>query len=404
MITKLLPVFYLIFITPLLFAQNEKTYLRINKKGEVLGSFKASSIYEFSNGLSRARKIVVEDNKWVYRYGYVDTLGNESIPFVFSDARDFKSNVDYVWVKVGEQTHYSLLHKSGKIIPTKKYTKVGYMFDFQPDIFAVYDNGRMGFIDTTGNEIIPCRYSGAPYFKEGLVSVALYDANPRKYGFINKKGEVVIPLSFKQGGESSFDGAYARVSLNGKTVLIDKKGNTVLNTRNGNIQSEGAIAGLVSVFNGPNRTNWGWVNLKDEIVIDLQYDYTKNFNEDGIAIVEKNGLKGAIDTTGRIIIPLKYESVYADISKTGYISCVYKSDEPVSYFYRKKDFFDSNLNLLKLEDVLSLHGSNYSPLIQFTTTDGKVGYMNRSFEIVIKAQYKNGTAFSHGLAWVEPKD
>jgi hypothetical protein len=41
--------------------------------------------------------------------------------------------------------------------------------------------------------------------------------------------------------------------------------------------------------------------------------------------VEREGLNGVIDTTGRIVMPLRYETVYADISKDGFFVGVYPS-------------------------------------------------------------------------------
>jgi hypothetical protein len=50
-------------------------------------------------------------------------------------------------------------------------------------------NGKHGFIDKTGEEIIPLKYdSDYSSFSEGLAGVELN----KKYGFIDKTGKVVI--------------------------------------------------------------------------------------------------------------------------------------------------------------------------------------------------------------------
>ena len=65
------------------------------------------------------------------------------------------------------------IDKTGKVLPTKKYDKVGKFFDSDLKRCAVYQDGKMGFVDELGNEVIPCQYTGSSYFSEGLVSVAL---------------------------------------------------------------------------------------------------------------------------------------------------------------------------------------------------------------------------------------
>lgn len=83
-----------------------------------------------------------------------------------------------------------------------------------------------------------------------------------EYGFINEKGEEVIPLKFMQTGTSYFSNGLARASVGGKTVLIDTTGAIVFKTEKGNIQ--GHYFGLISVITKPNRKGWGWVNFKNE--------------------------------------------------------------------------------------------------------------------------------------------
>jgi hypothetical protein len=55
-----------------------------------------------------------------------------------------------------------------------------------------------GFLDFTGNVIIQPNYLQIKSFKEGLAAVLGWDTNRRlRWGFIDKKGKVVIPIKFK---------------------------------------------------------------------------------------------------------------------------------------------------------------------------------------------------------------
>ena len=52
-------------------------------------------------------------------------------------------------------------------------------------------DGKFGFVDKNGKEVIPFKYEKTGYsFHEGLITVKLGG----KFGFINEKGTVVIPF------------------------------------------------------------------------------------------------------------------------------------------------------------------------------------------------------------------
>lgn len=54
-------------------------------------------------------------------------------------------------------------------------------------------NGKYGYIDNSGKNIIRPKYDEAAYFNDGLAKVKLNG----KYGFINKTGIEVIPLKYE---------------------------------------------------------------------------------------------------------------------------------------------------------------------------------------------------------------
>ena len=59
-------------------------------------------------------------------------------------------------------------------------------------------------------------------FSSGLLLVSKTIDGKKKFGFINKEFEILIPCTFEEA--ASFDGSYASVKLNGKACLVDKKG------------------------------------------------------------------------------------------------------------------------------------------------------------------------------------
>ncbi|WP_202898757.1 WG repeat-containing protein [Porphyromonas uenonis] len=76
---------------------------------------------------------------------------------------------------------------------------------FSEGYAAVCKNGKWGYIDKTGREVIPCQYDWANPFHEGLASVRFsYDSS---YGFIDTTGrevirhrrEIAVPGDFSEG-------------------------------------------------------------------------------------------------------------------------------------------------------------------------------------------------------------
>ena len=66
--------------------------------------------------------------------------------------------------------------------------------------------------------MIPCKYDDAGYFNEGLASVR----RNGKEGFINESGIEVIPCKYDE--VAPFDEGLARVKLNGKWGTVNKSG------------------------------------------------------------------------------------------------------------------------------------------------------------------------------------
>mgnify|MGYP003300097014 CR=1 FL=1 len=78
------------------------------------------------------------------------------------------------------------------------------------------------------------------------------------------------------------------------------------NLKNGHFDSlEGFHNGLARV---EKDDEYGYINKRAEIVIDIQFDEAEDFN-DGIAEVRKDGFYGIIDTLGAFVIPCEYETI-----------------------------------------------------------------------------------------------
>lgn len=192
--------------------------------------------------------------------------------------------------------------------------KYDYINEFEDGIARVRlgdiinDPAKYGFINTKGQEIIPVQYSSAGGFDEGLCPVQ----KDGKNGFIDKTGKTIIPFMYEFSGSGFHDGI-AAVKLNGKMGYIDKNNKTVLPFIYEDARSIKDGLALVKL-NG----KYGFINKTGKQVIAATHDYAYGFSE-GLAAVNKGGVMedyfikggkwGFIDKAGKQVIPFLYDYV-----------------------------------------------------------------------------------------------
>lgn len=109
---------------------------------------------------------------------------------------------------------------SGNIVIPQQYFDT---IPFSEGLAAVKnENGLWGFIDKTGNTVIPMEYESVYSFRDGLAAVS----KGGKTGYINASNELVIPMEYEDGFEAG--GGVCPVAQNGKYGLIDYSGQQVL--------------------------------------------------------------------------------------------------------------------------------------------------------------------------------
>lgn len=178
-----------------------------------------------------------------------------------------------------------------------------------------HEDGEDGIITDTFIKNIQ-KYKEFGSFHDGLARVG----RNGKYGYMNIKGEEIIPCSYTDADD--FSNGIARVRIDGKTKHIDVNGNEVPspNTQSSvaaNLQSSNGLT--IKEVNG----KYGYADASGKIVIPCKYDGAKPFRN-GYAAVEKyeyiNGAPvmsdeydprwGVIDESGKVIIPFKYNFYY----------------------------------------------------------------------------------------------
>lgn len=136
---------------------------------------------------------------------------------------------EFIKVGIGKmfEEKWGLIDKNGKEVIAPKYESL-YKQDgdlIQVRVGAEEGGPQCGYINTSGDVVIPLKYFSAKSFQEGLAAVAIREGEEVKWGFIDESGKTVIPFKYSYAGY--FENGLANVAFgNGKDrkwLFIDKK-------------------------------------------------------------------------------------------------------------------------------------------------------------------------------------
>ena len=91
-------------------------------------------------------------------------------------------------------------------------------FKFKEGFATVQKDGKYGYINTKGEQIVECKFDYAYDFNEGFALVQ----KDGKWGYINTKGEQIVECKFDYAYD--FNEGFALVKKDGKWGYINTKG------------------------------------------------------------------------------------------------------------------------------------------------------------------------------------
>lgn len=259
-------------------------------------------------------------------------------------------------------------------------------FNYHPyaeDMALVVENrfasDYYGYIDNDGQNVIPCIYTDAEDFSEGL---AVVQDPGGLYGFLDTNGNLAIPFQYTNAGSFSQGLAYAE--KNGKKYFINKKGQPVLDVSAYSAVKEFS-GGLAPVKRG---NQWGCINTSGKEVIPCSYDAVTACS-DGIVVATKGGKQTGLNTAGQTVFQTSYTTVagfsegLAQVQKNGkygFINTAGKEVIPAQY-----------------DRVL-----NFSEGLAYVTQGSFRGYIDKTGQRKIDiSSYSFGGYFNNGIAVVE---
>lgn len=234
-------------------------------------------------------------------------------------------------------------------------------------LFPITENGKYGYADVSGIIVIKPQFSVANEFSDGMAAVMVND----KWGFIDESGKIVIPPKYDE--VERFSHGLAAVSISWSWGFIDKTGKDAIPAGpfvEVSSFSEGLAAVSFQPSDGKPGLQWGYIDLKGNVVIRPRFFKAFNFR-DGIAMVwtgkfGEDNSQGFIGKTGEYLIKPKYGS-------TGEYS--------------------EGLIPVEIGGRATRKAEGVSMKIS-----GKWGYMDQAGKLVIPAMFDSADEFSEGLA------
>lgn len=282
---------------------------------------------------------------------------------------------------------------------------------FDEDRLRFLEDGKYGYIDSSGKIAIDAKYSGAGEFSNGLAAVK----EDEKWGFIDKDGEVKIDFQFDEASFFNNEG-YARVTVDKKEGVINKDGDYIFDADYDSIYQVGKdryIAGNKKNEDS-SETTYNLYDDKGHRVFDGDfYNANGSYKEGPIAVKNRSEKYGYIDESGSYVIDAKYdkaEGFSEDLAVVAVESEDEKSDDDSSKTdeetdtkkTKKKTYKYGYINKkgdLKIATVYE-DAEAFSDGLAAVKKDGKWGYINSKGEIVIQAEYDTAYDFRDGYAKV----
>ncbi|MCR4032886.1 MULTISPECIES: WG repeat-containing protein [Flavobacterium] len=302
-----------------------------------------------------------------------------------------------------ENGKIGLLDENGKKITSAKYDKLWLDSDGKTVIAefqaAFYDglcsasmNQKIGFINKKGDEIVPFQFSRVREFNvEGLAAVS----KDGKWGFINKRGKEVIPIIY----DKVFD------FENGKALVVEGQSVFFIDTKGKETNSHYSLTdryeeGKLLIIKN-NIGKYGF--MKKDVIYPAFYDFAQFIPNEDYLIVQLGGKIGIVNNAAKEIISPIYDKYSYFDGKYFYLwkrtewdlkqGIIDNNGKIISPFvYGSLDYFIDGLSRVKLDLVFAPEKNK--------VYDEKYGFIDETGKEVIPRIYDFAWNFKKGRAKV----
>lgn len=202
--------------------------------------------------------------------------------------------------KTEDGYRYGYANYRGTIILNPIYTQLERVTEIANEkgvYFIAFKNGQAGLLKNN-KEILNYEYEDIQYNVLGSIFVTKRNG---KYGAVNQEGTTVLYPEY----DNVYTGGMYLNALKDKDIFIfDLNGNKIETNEVSKTKTENA-----NYYITIDKSNkYKVVDSKDNIIIDKDYTYIEYLHGDYF-IVERDSKSGIIDSNGKSVIELKYDSI-----------------------------------------------------------------------------------------------
>nr|WP_295872383.1 WG repeat-containing protein [uncultured Chitinophaga sp.] len=348
-------------------------------------------------------------------YGFFNPINGKIVAPAFHEVDVVSSGKAQGMVEVIYQGKSGLYRPDGTLLLPAKYSHYELLNDH---VLMVTTGGNTGLFDAnTQQEIIPAKFkyiNRMPDDSSLLSVVSENEAGDPVYGLYHTSGKELAPPVYTYIGALNRD----------QYLLIKEKTYAVLSPATGKINALSYTevvpthaANLLVVSDG--RQSWLW-NVAENKTVSPPFPMVKKYEDDtvltspigafafGVALLERNGKMGVINTRGKEVIPVIYDG--ASLLKQGVILLARKNGDAWKYGYADT----TGKLLVPLEYDYNVNGyiydyedSTYLPLYK---SEGeysrayKKGMAGRDGKILVPAIYDRVFVGNKATGFLAEKD
>ena len=296
---------------------NNNSYEYINTiSKKVISKYSYDQAAPFNDGLARVSRNGL--------YGFINLQGNEVIACKYINANNFSEGLASVsidnnlkenetgFIISAENEKYGVIDKSGNIVLPFEFGLIG---SFKNNLARAKEinSGKWGYINKDGYWKITPKFSSADDFNElHLAKVSIYKSKEElnssypadAFGYINEKGEYVIPALYTYLSDFQEGLTIAYNSLG--CGLINATGAVIVPFIYDRMEFFKEKLALVVKTNSKGERQFGFIDKFGNQQIQLMFEYAHSFSN-GMAFVKKDGRYGWINSTGNFVIPNIYD-------------------------------------------------------------------------------------------------
>lgn len=357
---------------PTKFSQNGKYGL-----WDSFGNLIAPPVYDFIFPFTEGYAVVMKGANLNGNHGVIDLNGKEILPVEYRTIHYYSEGVFLVYKTYETCAFFDTTGKQvSKDIPLRGFNAVSSLKEgftrversWQDFIFldvsgnqvfsesfsdaGLFCNGlarvekeKWGFIDKKGEVIIPFKYKYVLDFNEGLAAVSIDDdGGTISWGYVNTKGEEIIPPQYNH--VSYFHQGRAVVSkstgnYNYAYYLIDTEGK-IVEKFDTYAHMDGYKYHIITYRNGKQ----GMISTQNEILLPFEFDEIRH-EFCGMRRVRKNGLEGVVDMNNQWVVPPIYPSVHVSSASGVHNEAVRVSCYGDAFYFEKNEVHRTTIGVEK---------------------------------------------------------